>query len=404
MIRAHWMFVAAVSGSLLMNCTGVTSPGIGGTYDTKTGPVYFMPTTRIALTVTVDEKADQLILAAAQPTYIADENHRYRLNSIYSPFHAETVNFTIANGLLTKVDLESEGRLGQIIVAAAKSAFLIAESAADAPDQKILYSASIDVAKLVPAPGTAIRSAGLNQLNNEIGQAVSQYMSDYQNSFLNTPAGAGVNTPIDITVTRTFPDAPTALAETADPPFPEDCGVGFCYRIPIGYRLRADFFDHTVRTAEFEVPNGSPIYAAAVNRGIFTKWHTTATLTNGVLTGYKIVTDRSELEALVSLPADIVGAQIAALTQQGKLFDARSTLIGSEIKLIEARERLSKARTEVLSAESAAFGNRDQLFEFRAGAADPQQAGQQLNPGQGNGNGTGTGTGTPGGGEFDIPN
>jgi hypothetical protein len=404
MKRVPLIFVAVVTGSLLMNCTGVTSPEIGGSRDTRTGPVYFMPTTRITLTVTVDEKKKQLILAAAQPTYIADEKHRYRLNSIYSPFHAETADFSIQNGLLTSVELESEGRLGAIVVAAAKSAFLIAESATTAPDQKIYHSAPIDVAKMVPAPGSTARSNELDRLNYEINKAVCGHINHYD-SFLDDPinnvtdadclryessfevflsrsTGGGGNAPIDISVNRTFPDAPTAMAEGSDPSIAEDCSVGFCYRIPVGYRLRADFFDHTTRIVEFEVPNGSPIYAAAVNRGVFTKWHTTATLANGVLQTYKILTDKSELEALVGLPADIVGAQIAALTQQGALFNARSTLIDKEIKLIETRERLRKEReTEV--AESAASGSGNPLFEFRAGAADPQEGGAGLIVGPG---------------------
>ena len=89
-------------------------------------------------------------------------------------------------------------------------------------------------------------------------------------------------------------------------------------------------------------------------------------LVNGMLQTYKRTTEGSELEALLSLPADIVGGLIAGITQKGQLFNARSTLLQSEINLLEKRGALEDARKERAQRESLISGKR--LFRFVAGA------------------------------------
>ena len=65
--------LAAACCLALSSCTGVKSVMIGDDGDSGSGLVYFMPTTRIPLVVSVNYKDDQIKVSAGEPQYIADE-------------------------------------------------------------------------------------------------------------------------------------------------------------------------------------------------------------------------------------------------------------------------------------------------------------------------------------------
>ncbi len=357
--------LAATCCLALASCTGVKSMMIGDEGDSGTGLVYFMPTTRIPLVVSINYKDDQLKVSAGEPQYIADETKRYRVKSIFSPGHAEIVEFKVnANGLLTTADLKSEGRLDEAVVAAAKSAAFFLESAGVPSDDQRVFVAFIDVERLSqPAPN--VGPSPLDELNAEIEAALRANMAlagpsgwlGADTHFLNQAKDVDADRKlVTISVARVFSEG------VGGPDTSEDCGIGFCYRLPVSYVFTAKFFNDTVNQVTFAVPNGSPIYAAALDRGLFTTWETKTVLSNGMLQSYKRTVLGSELEELLMLPADIVGGLIAGITQKGQLFNARSTLLQSEINLLDKRDALKMARTE---RESAFLAN--PLFSFVAG-------------------------------------
>ncbi|MEO0621298.1 MAG: hypothetical protein AAF183_03655 [Pseudomonadota bacterium] len=385
---------ALATALALTACTGVSSPEIGGRYDSRTGPVYFMPTTRIPITVSVIENTKKLVLTAGDPVYVPDERHRYRLNSVTSPFHAETATFKVAGGLLNSVELESDGKVDEFIVAATKSAFIFPEAAADGT---VILSRSLDVERLAPPDGSA--SPALAELNDDIADAIAAFTRGDQgkSSFLKDLVATG-RPMLEIDVRRSFPEAATADSAEDAPVRGEDCRVGFCYRVAVGYEIRARFYDESSYTTSFSVPNGSPIYAVAVNRGAFVKWHTTATLQNGMLTDYKVETDDSEALAFAKLPTEIVGGMVSGLTQRGDLFDARSTALQSRIDFGKARSAAEKEAADTAKVQAESSREFGKLFQFASVGLPLDTDLSRLN---GGGQGQQNDTNKPGQGESD---
>lgn len=366
---------------LLQACAGMKSEPVGGESDGRLGIVYSLPTTRIPLFVSFNEKTDRISVTAKQPLYIADENHTYRLRSIYSPSHAEAVDLKVdANGLLTTVKFDSEGRLDEALVALARSAgVLFPESAKlDQAGEKQVFAAGLDLAEL------AARDTGaLARLNGQINAALRASLGEAESAFL-TRASAADGPIVTLEVARSFPGAFAGVAN-------EDCGAGFCYRRPVSYTIRAHFFDGTVQETLVSVPNGSPTFAAALKRGAFTKWTNEVTVENGMLVAYKYVTDGSEFERAASLPFELVGGFIEGVTQRGKLFNSRASLIQSEIALARKREERREQAGSLLRENTLGAGAN--LFDFRAGARTEETTGQALQQGVGQENGQENGQG-----------
>lgn len=338
-----------------------------------------MPTTRIPLVVTINEERDQIRIVAGEPQYIADEDHRYRLHIKTSIAHAEVFKVEVgANGLLTTVNLRSDGRLDEAGVALAKSVGVMFESAvATEAGDKTIYETLIDLEALARRHERADDSP-LAVLNGEIHRAIDQF---FRTSGKAAPKGAYLRSAsvsprplVNIQVTREF-TPPADSAATSD-----DCAVGFCYRLPVTYLFTASFFDGTFRRTTIAVPNGSPIYAASVSRGAFATWDTKVRLSNGMLESYEQTTEGSELEAALALPANLVGGLIAGITQKGELFNARSTLIDKEIELADKRKELAAKRAEERKTESLSS---KPLFSFTAGAPRQEGSGAKVGVGAG---------------------
>lgn len=377
---------AAILALSVQACSGLTSVEVGSDEDTALGLVYFLPTTRIPLTVSVNKTTDQIVVAATPPEFIADERYRYRLQSIYSPFHAETVDLKVtAAGLLTNANLTSEGRIAQTIVAAARSAALLIERAtAFGGGETQIINISIDVAEL------ASKKTALDELNATINAALRTALAGSTKPFLTKASAVQGRNILTISVKRLFPDT-TNDADTVT-----DCSVGLCYRLPVYYVVTAEFFDGTIHQKGFAVPNGSRAYPAAVNRGVFTKWTDKVVLTDGMMFQYGYVTDGSEIEKAVSLPFDVVGGMIEGLTQRGALWNARSTLLESEVSLLEKQANVEDRRAALLAKESTIDTSGDRLFEFVAGEPSQKLSGAPLTGNRGSGNGGPSGSSTSG--------
>lgn len=376
-------FLGVMALALLQGCTGVTSVEVAAGGDTNLGPTYFVPTTLIPITISVAEGAGSITLAATEPVYVPDmDAGEYRLNSIYSPVHAEKFNITTTpNGLLTNIDYVSDARLDEALVNLAKSAGAVLRPE-NQTTPKVVFSTSIDLAALV-GDGTSLASnAALADLNARIQGALVNAVKGKNTGFL----GRAASTARPIMTLSVQSPAASASAVAADER--DKCRVGFCYRRPIPYSVRATFFDGSEQEKTVEVPNGAPIRAAALNRGLFTKWTNAATLTNGMLTNYTYETDASEAERLALLPFELVGGAIDGLTKQGELWDAASARLTSqqsyEEKVLELRKQ----------PESST-----RLSLFRMTAGEPStNLNQASNPNpQANPQTEGAGVKTPGG-------
>jgi hypothetical protein len=344
-------------------CTGMRSTPLSSGDDNYTGQVYFLPTTRILLSVIVRD--DQIIITADQPEYLADEKHPYRLSLVPSIVHAQTSSVTVgSNNLLTKVALKAESTLGEVATAAGKWIGSAAESLVTSDGGELIYDTRIDAEALADTEKTN----ELKTLNDNINNALKQKLAEIKKRkmlgdskpFLEGAATASKPV-VTVKVTRVFPKA--KAADTT----PEDCTVGFCYRKPVSYFFDVTFYDGTSHQTLFAVPNGSPTYAAAVSRGLFVTWDTTAVLTNGMLTGYDVTTVGGELPEALLIPFNFVGGAISGITQKGKLLDSRSSMIKSGIALREEERKAADARTE---AESS-FANTGSLFKFIGGSPLP---------------------------------
>ncbi|MEO1611487.1 MAG: hypothetical protein AAFU55_03910 [Pseudomonadota bacterium] len=331
-------------------CTGVTSapPSVE---DMPSGLAYFLPSSLLPVTISVKE--DGMTMTASALEYIPDERHGYVLKHVYSPAHGDEMTFEVSNGLLSSIDLKSDGRLDEIIVAAAKSA-LVFENMSAKPTA--VYSDKLRIDRLISAEKDAEGMTALDRLRTRIQSNIDQELPTART--------------FDIKVEREFPDADIPSAS------PEDCAVGFCYRVPVSYIMRVTYGGQT-QTARFMAPNDSPTLAAPVDRGLFTQWDTVATLTNGMLTKYQKTATGSELESLVSLPTQIIAAEIEGLQLSGQRLQAELDLERKRLDIEKARLEIEKERRALdgPTPESAPGGGANQfLFQlsFGEGAVAPE--------------------------------
>jgi hypothetical protein len=329
---------------VLSCCTSVTSRSSGSN---NLGLVYFLPTTLIPVTLSFNATSGSIDFIGGQPEFLPDESQRYFLNSIQSPFHKETVDLKVTNrGLLTTFSVQSESQVTEIAKGIARSGGFQRESSVKGAGQQV-YQAQIDLAALATQPGSKARPAATQRLSNEMNFALRKGLSHAKladDSYLNHVLRDGSQL-FDFSVERV---TPYIAPENDGAP---DCSVGFCYRLPVVYKLVAKFANGVRQEAIITVPNGSPTYVAALNRGVFANWTNTITINNGMLTGYKYQTSQSEFLGVVTLPFEVVGASIEALTQQGSIFTSRKARIDKEIAYLEALAKLEDKREEQLKAE-----------------------------------------------------
>ena len=348
--------IAAVAGLILVQaCTGMTSVEIGAEGDTNLGPSYYLPTTVIPLTVEIYESTGRITVAASEPVYVPDmAAGEFRLNSIYSEMHAEDVAVTTtASGLLTNIEYISDARTDEALVNLAKSAGTILQPETRL-QKKIVFKSSIDLAALVVEDEATAAGSELGKLNANINRALRHALQGQSSGFLG--AAACESGPV-VTLSVRGPVLPPDTRDERD-----KCRIGFCYRRAVPYVVSATFFDGSIAETTVEVPNGAPIRAAALNRGVLTKWTSIMALSNGMLTKHQYVTDASPVERIALLPFELVGAAVAGLTQQGKLWNAASSRLDSEVKY---RENQANAREN--PQPEARLPRR--LFELSAGDA-----------------------------------
>lgn len=315
----------------LLNCTGVSSVPIEDSHTGTDGIPYSVPTTYLPITVTVNETSKSITLDSAQPVYRPDIQHTFRAVSPYNPFFNETATLEVSGGLLTAAKLISDSRLSEIIKEIAGAALsaenLRAEKAAANAD-KIVFNRDIDV-------GILSRSkTELGRLNSAIHTSITRYVEHRRSHGEPSFLGGHLNKPIvELHIEKQYSITPE---HTSADTLSEDCTIGVCYRIAIPYRISARFFDGAENEMIVNLPNDSPIFALRVRRGLFSDWTTDTTFVNGMPTKLERITT-SEIEAIVSLPSDIVGAQIAALTQRGSLADQQRQVIEKERQLDAVR-------------------------------------------------------------------
>lgn len=314
---AIFLCVGAVSA-----CTGVSSNPYSAE-GPHAGLVYSPPKADVPLTIAAT--ANGLTVTAGALEYVRDEAYEFQLSHVFSPFHASEIKISAQNGLLSTVDLESDGRLDETLIEAAKSAARVPtfESAMSSPTT--IYNEKIVLDDLdeggPPAVVGVFATSELQSLNDRIrGQLAARGI--FGGAF----------------ALHVWRETPLAADATAQPPSPDECRVGVCYRLPVAYVVEVTF-NGVAQRAKIHAPNGSRIYVSAFDRGFFGKWITKARFENGMLVGYDRTIESSEAETLATLPAAtaraFLGELLAASEDQKKLVDAQIALAEAEAKAKE---------------------------------------------------------------------
>lgn len=344
------MRLVIILSIFLTGCTGIQSTSVESEYFKNNGVIYSLPTTRLPISIEINETAKTIAFTATQPIYVADVNHRYQIQSPYNGFYGETATLNINNeGLITTAKLVSDSRLTEIIEQAVKLP-IFAENANAAATKKIIFKKSVDIEVL------ATNHEKLSELNASIHHSIKHYIA-HQNSHGSKSFLTGhINKRVmQIKVEQLFDAPKSALVIKHNQPNKSssvaDCSIGVCYRIPMPYSVSATFFDGTYNETKFSVPNGSPVYAVAFNRGLFSDWTTNTTFVNGMISTYERTTT-SEVEGIVSIPGQIIASQIAAIGQATSLLEKEKGLLDQQ-----------RALTEAKNAESAL--QRSTLFSFQ---------------------------------------
>lgn len=315
------MVAVALSGCAAMRST------IPSLATSASGPVYYLPTTRIMLTVTVDAKGEQLVIEAAQPEYIGDPSAAFTLSSVSNPFGSDKFKTKVANnGLLQSVELESTGELDEALVHGATSfgkvaAFL--ENAQAGDGRTVIFQEYIDPYELVMNP------TRLTELQNGILGAVK--------------AASSITATSDVDVKKAKTDLKIDVERLIEPAAGVDssaCKMGICYRRLIPYTISATVGGIKKETL-IQVPNGSPTYIADMTRGLFSDWNTQTVFDKGMLTQYD--SDRkSEAVEVLQLPGELVGAVVTGATSG---FQSKTSLLNAEAGLLESKaEYLEKKK------------------------------------------------------------
>lgn len=325
----------------LASCTGVTSQ-VPTQENFPTGLAYYLPTSLLPLTISVT--ANGMTMTAAGLEYIPDERHAFVLRNLPSVVTTDDATFEVSNGLLNSVSLESDGKLDEIAAEAAKSLRMF-ENVTSAPAS--VFSDKIRVDKLLSGQVEADGMTALARLNKSIRSGISRV----------DPANAKN---FRMTIEREFPQANFVSAT------PEQCKVGFCYRVPVSYILRASYKGQ-VRTARFMAPNNSPTYVVSVQRGLFGKWLTKANLTNGMLSKLERDIQSSELGALVSLPGRILSAQLDGFRSRVEIEKAKVELEKQQVEIEKAKLELEKQKSAGRVPESSPLAL-NYLFQLNFGA------------------------------------
>jgi hypothetical protein len=294
--------VAAVS-LLVAGCATVTSTPVTAS-DESNGLVYRLPQQHIAVTLTVSKDGPTLQVAPAaafpdfgQPAFVLRTGN----NAIAERKFVAEVD---ERGLLKSVHPTVTNKLSTTLQ---------------------------QIAKLSPMPRMMATE------NNECTQlGVYTRLLDPRAVAVdpdrsNDPSRAEPLCGRAITVTRQFSLAKLAPATTqrsGEQP-------GIYYRQQLPYLVRIDQRDFLVFSS-----SESPTYFLPLPRTVFSTFETTLTLSEGVLTKVD-ETANSEVLALLTLPADVLGAYFGAI---GRMFGWRTSAATSEVEYLKAVASLSSER------------------------------------------------------------
>lgn len=292
------------------------------------GPVYWLPTKLIQVTLKREEKkADEISVGvgAAHPDY----RRRFVLGTDKA-FGASHLAVTLnSRGLLGSINADSTNTLSDVLknvaatlgsVRAVRSFF---EAAQTCPDGE--FTILID-----PSPILADKK-----------EFLEEQLCDFQ-----------------VVVEPGFPHKPirdAVLAESGEGNRPAvgETYDGVFYRLDFPYKVlvtprpaeQAGIEPHKAgarspKTREFEVssPAGSPAFFMPVKGALLASNVVKLTLSDGVLTASD-ENKENEIAAAISLPADLVGAYFAAV---GKMFDSRKDAKVSQQAYLEALNNVTK--------------------------------------------------------------
>ncbi|WP_372394758.1 hypothetical protein ABMY26_01775 [Azospirillum sp. HJ39] len=219
-----------------------------------------------------------------------------------------TVKTNANTRLLQSIDLQTDSKADEIIVKVAQSISLLESGAA----------------------GTA----AIDRIDVEIDPVDHDAVGHLKESLIT--ASGGAVTEFDITPVGAPPPKSTA----------PDCSVGFCYRVPVPYKVSYRFKDGGQYVHEISIPNRGPIVAVPLSRAAFVKKISKVTFVDGTPSEIS-VTKPSEALEVISLPITIAKGIISILTEvfQLKIDQSKKATELAE-QLVKEKEAKEKTKNE----------------------------------------------------------
>jgi hypothetical protein len=314
---------------------------------------YFLPLVKVRLIAERKSGTPGCTLKLKETLTEPDPRYMFSLSHLSDIFSDDQVTITLAtNGLLTKVETTSEGKIGEVLVKLAELTTEIMKASAGLPtggaalrptEAPLQYEMVLDPTDkdAVSAFNTDLNNRGCNlQIDVRPPEFPSVIGSAKNESQQSRQAGATSN-----------PNNPPAAVRN-----------GIFYRPALPYIISFKTKDESrapeiVRTAQtVYLPNAAPVLTFDIKRPAFVKFTQTVEFENGMLKNSS-VTKPSEAIGFVSIPVDIAKSIVAIPSELFKfrvettkgeagVLDAQKSLLEAQTQLLEEQDKLRKAKEE----------------------------------------------------------
>jgi hypothetical protein len=344
---------------------------------------YMLP--RGLIRVQLKELGGRFTINVVEPTFVGDPTRAYSLRYSESPFSSDTIDVDIdhTTGLLKSINAKAEDKLDDIIVAAARSAAVIFETAQPTENEIILVDRMIDPAK----------TEEVNSLQQEMNFAAMQFSSEKMSSncgadhkldkkeeesrrvqvckiYQAFSTGQAINFSVEKPKFEYFDNSQTVAAQA------NECRTGVCFRSLHPYGITFSFNGPvpTKFSTVVGLPNESPAIPLEMIRSSTVTRVSNVTLVNGMVQKFHIEKPSEALD-IVSIPLNVAKAIFGTIAE---LVQLKIDLTGKEeaqarkdIALIQAERDLRKEQATKLESSTGAGSQLPVVLQGSNGAPAP---------------------------------
>ncbi|MEZ5937333.1 MAG: hypothetical protein R3C52_03850 [Hyphomonadaceae bacterium] len=343
--------LAAIAAFATPACTAVKSSHVDYvTGANHNGLHYAMP--KALFRVEIVSAGTDLHLRISEPFYVGDTEASYVMNASSGFLADQEYLFVVQpqTRLLTYINSESEGKAGDILVNAVKSAaggytmdeYGVRGGYSDAAPERVVFSRIVDP---FAYPGCDFGTVcDFEPLTLQLNQAARMALNcSVPGRVVNeTLCNAIAADPryFDIRLEPLFSAAPLASARQRRGA--DDCTRSICYRAPAPYNLALRVANTTDVAEIVSLPNEAPVIALSIPAGVFADARARVELYQGMPARY-VVDRNNELVAVTLLPFKLIEAGFNAVGQVLKFRidynNTRAQQLDSEATREEAESR-----------------------------------------------------------------